>query len=78
MSKDIKTIIYGAILLIVLMLGLWGGWKIASGYYEPEIKRLNDALDKAKVRNDKDTTVFLSTLKSLAEGNQFEGVGRLK
>jgi hypothetical protein len=63
--------------LVVLMLGLWAGWAIAGGYYQPEIARLNNELDAAKeasFKASKETGFWKNTLRSLANGKQLEGV----
>ncbi len=70
MSKDVWAIAYCAVVVIVLMLGLWGGWAIAGGYYKPEIARLNAEVDKAK----DDVIFWQNAMRGLAEGGQLEGV----
>jgi len=67
--KQIIPFLWSIALIVILGLGLWGGWAIARGYDKPEITRLQNELDKAKNESD----FWKVTLRGLAEGRQLEG-----
>jgi len=73
-SKDFLFALAMIGCLLSLLIGLYVGYKVAVGYYEPEIKRLNNELDHAQDKAQEQVKFWQDTLRGLAGGGQLQGV----
>ena len=65
-SRSLAFAVISCVIIVVLAVGLWCGWKIRDGSARTEIAAVQEERDKAR----KDADAFFLALKLIGEGGQ--------